>query len=420
MEHFIINGGRSLAGEIEVSGSKNALLPILAATLLTAEPCEIENAPLIQDGENTLNIIQGLGVKVVRQGKKVLIDSAGLNSFTPSAETVRKFRGSILFAGALLGRCGKVVMPYPGGDIIGSRPLDVHLEAFRALGADIGETPDHFLKIEAPRLKGAKIVLSEISVTATENALLASVLAEGETIIKLAATEPHIQDLAAFLRKMGAKIEGAGTNIIRVQGVKKLNAASHGIIPDSDEAMSLAVLAAATRSDVLIKKIEPEFLDAGLQKLKAMAVNFELGKDWLRIKKPAGLYRVSKIQSGLYPKLMTDQIPPLAVLATQASGVSLIHEWMYEGRLGYINELIKMGANAVILDPHRALIIGPTPLRGNEVNTLDVRSGMTMIIAALVAEGESILNEASHIDRGYEKIEERLQKLGADIIRKIT
>ena len=418
MEHFIIKGGRSLAGEIEVSGSKNALLPILAATLLTVEPCEIENAPLIQDGENTLNIIQGLGAKVVRQGKKVLIDSAGLNSFTPLAETVRKFRGSILFAGALLGRCGKVVMPYPGGDIIGSRPLDVHLEAFRALGSDVSETQDRLLKIEAAKLKGAKIILSEISVTATENALLASVLAEGETIIKLAATEPHVQDLAAFLGKMGAKIEGAGTNTIRVQGVKKLYGVKHAIIPDSDEAMSLAVLAAATHSDVLIKRIEPEFLDAGLQKLKAMAVNFELGNDWLQIKKPTGLYQTSKIQSGLYPKLMTDQIPPLAVLATQASGVSLIHEWMYEGRLGYISELIKMGANAVILDPHRALIIGPTPLRGSEIKALDVRSGMTLIIAALVAEGESVLNEAFHIDRGYEKIEERLQKLGADIERR--
>lgn len=419
MEHFIIKGGRPLAGEIEVSGSKNALLPILAATLLTNEPCQIDNIPLIQDGENALAILQSLGAKVFRQGRKVLIDSADVNSFAPPAEVVRKFRGSILFAGALLGRCGKVVMPYPGGDIIGSRPLDVHLEAFKSLGADISQTPDHFLKIEALRLLGAKIVFSEISVTATENTLLASVLAEGETVVKLAATEPHVQDLAAFLKKMGAKIEGAGTNVIRVQGVKKLHGAEHSIIPDSDEAMSLAVLAAATRSDVLIKKIEPDFLDAGLQKLKVMAVNFELGENWLRIKKPTGLYQASKIQSGLYPKLMTDQIPPLAVLATQSSGVSLIHEWMYEGRLGYINELIKMGANAVVLDPHRALIIGPTALRGNEVKALDVRSGMTMIITALVAEGESILNEAFHIDRGYERIEERLQKLGADIIRKI-
>ncbi|MEK7624401.1 MAG: UDP-N-acetylglucosamine 1-carboxyvinyltransferase [Patescibacteria group bacterium] len=421
MEHFVIKGGRPLAGEIEVSGSKNALLPILAATLLTTELCEIENVPLIQDGENTLNIIRDLGAKVVRQGKKVLIDSAGLNSFTPPAETVRKFRGSILFAGALLGRYGKAVMPYPGGDIIGSRPLDVHLDVFKSLGADVSETPDHLLKIEAlpaGRLKGTKIILSEISVTATENALLASVLAEGETVIKLAATEPHIQDLAVFLGKMGAKIEGAGTNTIRVQGVKKLYGAKHAIIPDSDETMSLAVLAAATHSDVLIKSINPEFLDAGLQKLKAMAVNFELGENWLHVKKPIGLYQTSKIQSGLYPKLMTDQIPPLAVLATQASGVSLIHEWMYEGRLGYINELIKMGANAVILDPHRALIIGPTPLRGSEIKALDVRSGMTLIIAALVAEGESVLNEAFHVDRGYEKIEERLQKLGADIVRK--
>ncbi|MFA5083904.1 MAG: UDP-N-acetylglucosamine 1-carboxyvinyltransferase [Candidatus Paceibacterota bacterium] len=418
MEHFLIKGGRPLAGEIEVSGSKNAFLPVLAAALLTDESCRIENIPLIQDGENALAILEGLGAKITRQGKGVLINSSGLNSFAPAAEIVRKFRGSILFAGALLGRCGKVVMPYPGGDIIGSRPLDVHLEAFRALGADISETPDHFLKIEASKLKGNKIVFSEISVTATENALLAGVLAEGETVIKMAATEPHVQDLADFLNEMGAKIEGAGTNIIRIRGVKKLHAAEHVIIPDSDEAMSLATLAAATRSDILIKKIEPEFLDSGLEKLKAMAVNFELGNDWLHIKKPIGLYQASKIQSGLYPKLMTDQIPPLAVLATQASGVSLIHEWMYEGRLGYINELIKMGANAVALDPHRALIIGPTPLRGNEVKALDVRSGMTMIIAALVAEGESTLNEAFHIDRGYEKIEERLQKLGADIVRK--
>jgi len=418
MEHFIIKGGRSLQGEIEVSGSKNAFLPILAATLLTGEVCHLENIPLIQDGENALNIIISLGAKVERHGKRVSINASGLNSFSPPAEMVRKFRGSILFAGALLGRCGKVVMPYPGGDIIGSRPLDAHLESFKALGANISETPDHFLKIESNRLKGAKIILSEISVTATENTLLASVLAEGETIIKLAATEPHIQDLIAFLIKMGAKIDGAGTNTIRVCGVKSLHGASHSIIPDSDEAMSLAVLAAATRSDILIKNIDPEFLDSGLQKLKMMAVNFETGENLVHIKKPVGSYQPSKIQSGLYPKLMTDQIPPLAVLATQASGVSLVHEWMYEGRLGYINELIKMGANAVLMDPHRALIVGPTPLRGSEVKALDVRSGMTMIIAALVAEGESILNETFHIDRGYEKIDERLQKLGADIVRK--
>lgn len=420
MEHFVIKGGRPLAGEIKVSGSKNALLPLLAATLLTNEPCLIKNFPLIQDGENALLILQNLGAKITRQKDTVSINASAVNSFQPQREVVRKFRGSVLFAGALLGRCGRVVMPYPGGDIIGSRPLDVHLEVFRTLGANISQTSDHFLKIEAPRLIGAKIVLSEISVTATENAILASVLAEGETIIKLAATEPHVQNLAAFLKKMGAQIEGAGTNTIRIQGVKKLQGVEDTVIPDSDEAMSLAVLAAATRSEVFIKNIEPDFLEAGLQKLKAMAVNFELGKNWLQIKKPLRLYQASKIQSGLYPKLMTDQIPPLAVLATQASGQSLIHEWMYEGRLGYINELIKMGANAVILDPHQVLITGPTPLRGSEVKTLDVRSGMTLIIAALVAEGESVLNETFPIDRGYQKIEERLQKLGADIVRKTT
>jgi UDP-N-acetylglucosamine 1-carboxyvinyltransferase len=420
MEHFIIKGGRPLAGEIKVSGSKNALLPLLAATLLTKKTCVIKNFPIIQDGENALLILRGLGAKITRQKNEVSINTSGVNSFQPSADIVRKFRGSILFAGALLGRTGKAVMPYPGGDIIGSRPLDVHLEVFRTLGARISETPEHFLQIETSKLIGSKIILSEISVTATENALLAGVLAEGETVIKLAATEPHVQNLADFLNKMGAKIEGAGANTIRIKGVEKLQGAEHAVIPDSDEAMSLAVLAAATRSDIFIKNIEPDFLEAGFQKLKAMAVNFELGKNWVHIKKPAGFYKSSRIQSGLYPKLTSDQIPPLAVLATQASGQSLIHEWMYENRLGYINELIKMGAKAVILDPHRATVIGPTPLRGSEVKALDVRSGMTMIVAALVAEGESILNEAFHIDRAYQKIEERLQKLSADIVRKTS
>jgi len=418
MEYFVIKGGRALSGEIEVNGSKNALLPLLAATVLTDEPCLIKNFPVIQDAENALLILQNLGAKITRRPGEILIESAGINSFQPPADIVRKFRGSVLFAGSLLGRFGQVITAYPGGDIIGSRPLDTHLEAFESLGAKVSETPEHLLKIEIPKLVGTKIVLSEISVTATENAILASVLAEGKTIIKLAATEPHIQCLADFLNKMGAQIEGAGTNTIQIKGVKKLRGAEQMVIPDSDEALSLAVLAAATRSDVLIKNIEPDFLEAGFQKLKMMAVNFEVGQNWLQIKKPLGLYRASKIQAGFYPKLMSDQLPPLAVLATQASGNSLIHEWMYEGRLGYIQELIKMGANAVILDPHRALVVGPTPLRGAEIKALDIRSGMTMIIAALVANGESILNEAYHLDRGYQKIEERLQKLGADIVRK--
>lgn len=406
-------------GEIEVSGSKNGLLPILAATLLTTEPCRIENMPLIQDGKNAIAILAGLGAKTDFPEEKIItVQTANLDSFAPPPELVRKFRGSILFAGALLGRCQKAIMPPPGGDIIGNRPLNAHFAVFRALGAKIEETTDHFLKIEASKLKGTKITLPEISVTATENALLASVLAEGETLIKLAATEPHIQDLAAFLNKLGARIEGAGTNIIRVKGVKKLNGGRHRLIPDSDEALNLAALAAATRSEILIKNIEPDFLDAGLEQLKAMAVNLEIGANSLKIKKPAAIYRAAKIQSGFYPKLLSDQVPPLAVLATQASGVSLIHEWMYEGRLGYINELVKMGANAVLLDPHRALIIGPTPLRGGEVKSLDVRAGMTLLIAALTAEGESTLNEIEHLDRGFENIEGRLRKLGANIVRK--
>jgi len=418
---FIIRGGKPLEGEIRVSGSKNAALPIIAATILARGRCVLTRVPAIRDVENVLDILKSLGARILRSGDKVEIDTAGICDSAPRPDLVRKLRGSVLLSGALVSRFGKVKMPYPGGDAIGARSLDVHLDGLRALGAVVSETPDHFLVIEAPNgLRGAKIVLRESSVTATENILLASVFASGTTTIKLAATEPHVQDLVHFLQKLGARIEGAGTHTITVHGAEFSHNAeiAHELIPDSDEAMSFAVLAASTRSDLTIKGVEPEYIEAGLLQLEEMGVNFDVAGDILHIKKPTALYRATKIQSGLYPKLMSDQVPPFAVLATQANGTSLIHEWMYEGRISnYVNELIKMGANAMLLDPHRAIVIGPTPLRGKEVKALDIRSGITTVIAALVAEGESILHEVFHLERGYERIEERLRSIGADIQR---
>jgi UDP-N-acetylglucosamine 1-carboxyvinyltransferase len=420
-EAFIIRGGKTLGGEISIKGSKNATLAILAASLLSEGKVTLRNVPKIGDVAAVLDIMRGLGSQLEQRDDTVLIDNSGLSGGEPNPELVRKIRGSVTLMGALLARFRKVKMPYPGGDVIGARSLDTHFDALRLLGAVMNESTNHLIGIEAPKgLCGAKIVLTESSVTATENTMLASSLAEGKTTIKLAATEPHVQDLAAFLKKLGIKVEGAGTHTIEIEGSEASRLAKeveHEVIPDSDEAMNLAVLAAATRSDVFIKGVNADFLEDGLLKLGLMGVNFEPGNDFLHIKKPTGLYRAAKIQAGLYPKLMSDQLPPFAVLATQAQGTSLIHEWMYEGRLGYINELIKMGANAVIMDPHRALIVGPTPLHGAELRSLDIRSGMTTIIAGLVAEGETIINEAGIIDRGYERIEERLRMLGAEIKR---
>lgn len=420
---FLIRGGKALSGEIKISGSKNAALPVLAATILAAGNVMLRRVPEIRDVENVIGILRGLGAKVNRDGEILDINSATIDNVNLQPDLVRKLRGSVLFAGAMLAKFGEVKMPYPGGDVIGARSIDVHLDSLRALGAEVSESQDHFLTITAPNgLRGAKIVLQESSVTATENALLASAFAKGYTIIKLAAAEPHVQDLARFLKKLGVGISGAGTSNIIVRPLPR-NARPklpilHTIIPDTDEAMSCAVLAASTRSDIIIKRVNPDYMEAGIQMLQKMKVNLEVLRTAIRIKKPIDMYRAAKIQSGLYPKLMSDQIPPFAVLATQAYGTSLIHEWMYEGRLSnYINELAKMGANVMILDPHRAIVIGPTPLRGHDVKAVDIRTGMTAIIAALVAEGESILHEAFHVDRGYEKIEERLRAVGADIQR---
>ena len=422
---FVIHGGKELSGEIKIHGSKNATLPILAASLLNQGTTRLRNCAMIQDVFKLADIMRAMGASVVidEPAHEITVDASGvklLESNEAVDALVRKLRGSVLLIGSLLARFGSLRIAMPGGDAIGARPLDPLFNGLRNLGVELEQKGDE-QELRAPSaMHGAKIVLKETSVIATETLLIAACGAMGQTTIKLAATEPHVQDVGGFLRKLGVVIDGLGTSTISVQGVSATaikKDVEYIVIPDSDEAMNLAVLCAATRSEVLISQINPDFIEAGILQMQTMGVNIEVGDTWIKLHKPADAYQAAKIQCGLYPKLMSDQVPPFAVLATQAQGVSMIQEWMYEGRLGYVNELIKMGANAIIMDPHRALIVGPTALAGAQLKSLDIRAGMTMIIAGLVAPGETVISDAHIIDRGFEHIDERLRAVGADIKR---
>jgi len=415
MSKFIINGNKPLEGEIRVAGSKNAVLPLIAATLLTGEECVLNNVPNINDVDVMIEIIKDLGVKVSYKDKQIRINAAGLSKHNPKPELASKLRASVLLLGALIGRLRKVSFPPPGGDRIGLRSIDAHLHGLSDLGVKIAHS--EFIEAEAPRLIGHKIVLEETSVTATENLLLAAVTAEGKTVIKLAAMEPHVNQLTEFLNLMGAKISGGGTPTLVIEGVKSLHGAEITVIPDSNEAASLITLAAAAKGDVKVMQLNPDFLDDYLLKLKQMKVNFEVGEDFVHVMPPTESYQATKIQCGLYPKLPSDDIPTLAVLATQAEGETSIYEWLYENRLGYVTGLNKMGAKAEILDPHRIKITGPTPLKGDMMAINDIRMGMTLVVAALIAEGQSVITDIYHIDRGYENLDARLNNLGADVSR---
>ena len=415
MAKYIITGGKKLSGEIVVSGSKNALFPLFAAALLTEDECRFTNVPEIMDKRIMIDLIKDLGAGVIVFDHEVTITAANLTKTEPDSSLTPKLRGSILLLGALLARKKKVTMTFPGGDLIGKRPIDSHLRAFEQLGAKV--VANGSIEITAPNLIGSKIVLEESSVTATENIILASVLASGQTIIKLAAMEPHVQQLCEFLNLMGAKISGIGTTTITIEGVSKLHGAEIALIPDSNEAASLITLAAATKGDIVVRNLNPDFLDDFLLQLKKMNVNFEVGKDFVHVLAPLSNYSAAKIQCGLYPKLASDDLPPLAVLATQADGQSLLYEWLYENRLGYIDQLKKMGATAEIIDTHQVRIAGPTALNSAKIESFDLRMGITLVIASLLAQGQSEIGGVEHIDRGYENLEARLQKLGADIKR---
>jgi UDP-N-acetylglucosamine 1-carboxyvinyltransferase len=417
MSKFIIEGGYSLRGEVKVSGSKNAALPILASTLLTAETCTINNVPNIQDIRTLIAILESLGSKISwSENGQLVVDNSAVDGRDPDFNLVKKIRASVLISGPLFTRFGKVKVTHPGGCHIGARPIDVHLRALSALGAKI-TTEDQFYSMEASAVVGTKVVLDEMSVTATENLIMAAVLAKGITEIRLAATEPHVTNLIECLNLMGAKISGVDSHVITIEGVNGLHGANLRIVPDYIEAGTLAIAAAITHGDIVIDGYVEDHLDIFTNKLRDANVQFQLlPNNKIHISKSTTIKPVD-IRTDIYPGFPTDLQAPFAVLMTQANGNSKIFETMYDGRLNYLNELAKMGSAATVLDSHRAVIIGPSVLYGKEIDSLDIRAGATLILAALTANGQSVINHAEIIDRGYEQIDDKLRQLGARISR---
>jgi len=415
-DKFVINGGKPLEGEIEVRGSKNAAGPALIACLLTEEECVVDNVPFIEDILNILDVLKSVGVKVEKTGEEtVKIKAENIDLEKMDFDKVSKTRISVLFFGALLNRSKKFKITPPGGDRIGLRPISVQLKALEKLGAKI-EKDDDLYEVSYEKLVGKEVVLQEFSVTATETVMLAAVFAEGKTIIKGAAAEPHVQDLGDMLLKMGAKIEGLGTHTIKIEGVKKLNGCNHSVIPDPIEAGTFIVLSALTPGKVKVTGVDLSHLDLFLAKLEEMGVEIERGEDYVVVSHSPKLNAV-KVQALPYPGFPTDLLPIIIPLLITAEGKSLIHDPLYENRFNYVQQLRKMGADIDIVDPHRTFVFGPTKLSGSTVDSWDIRAGACLVIAALVAKGKTTIENVFQIDRGYEKIEERLQKLGADIKR---
>lgn len=416
-----VEGGGRLSGEIRISGAKNAATPILAATLLTSDECIINNVPEITDVDKMLELLRELGATVTQDGHTVRVKAGSIKPKSLSLKLIKAMRSSLLLFGPLLARLGQVELPEPGGCFIGNRPLDAHLMAFSQLGVETQveqrEAEGNIYKLSAKSLQGAHVVLPEFSVTATENLLMLAVLTPGITVIDIAAAEPHVQDLCNFLVKMGAKISGIGTHHLVIDGVKSLSGVTHSLISDTTEAGTWAVLGAVCKGTLSIGPVNPEYLDIVLLKLREVGVDFEVRGDNLIVHASRQLRPFVKLQALPYPGFPTELQAPFSVLATQANGASLIQDPLYEGRLNHISELVKMGANAVIADPHRVVITGPTPLYGREIRSFDLRAGATLVIAALIAEGTTTITDAEIIDRGYEHVAERLQAIGAQVKR---
>lgn len=417
MEYFEIQGGKRLSGEIDVRGSKNATTPILAAALLTKEECIISNIPLIEDVFTMLKILESIGVEVKWLGeRKISLRAEKLDLGKMDFAFMKKIRSSILLFGPLSARFNKFRIAHPGGCVIGNRPVGTHFDALAKMGVEIKQD-GKFYNVNSSKKKPAKVVLAESSVTATENTMMLAASLPGKTIIKIAAMEPHVEDLGKFLVKLGAKIKGLGTHTLEIIGSQNLQGAQHEVIYDANEAATFLIMGVAAGSRIKIKNAQEDHLDIILEKLREFGANFKIGKNYIEVIPAKKIKAVSKIDARIYPGIPTDVQAPFAVLATQAEGKTLIHDTLFEGRFNYIQEINKMGAKAEILNPHQAVIEGPTKLKGTTIQSFDLRAGAALIIAALVAEGKTIINDIYQVDRGYEKIEERLQKLGADIKR---
>lgn len=417
MEVFEIEGGKRLKGEISVSGSKNATTPILAATLLTKETCVLANLPLIEDVFCMLEILQSMGAKVEWRGKRtVAITAKDIDPTKIDAFVMKKIRSSILLLGPLAARFDFFSFYHPGGCVIGARPVGTHFDALQKLGVKISSRGKKYV-VDASGRKAARIVLQEMSVTATENAMMLAAGIPEKTIIKIAATEPHVEDLGKFLVTMGAKIRGLGTHTLEIEGSKMLCGGKHTIIPDANEAATFLILGAATGSTLTVKNAREEHLDLVLEKMREYGVRFLVEKNRITVLPAKKLRAVAKIDTRTYPGVPTDVQAPFGVLATQADGETLIHDSLFEGRFNYVPELLKMGAQATVLNPHQVVVHGKTDLHGTVIKSYDLRAGAALIIAALCANGKTIIEDIYQVDRGYERIEERLQKIGARIRR---
>ncbi|MCX6721285.1 MAG: UDP-N-acetylglucosamine 1-carboxyvinyltransferase [Candidatus Staskawiczbacteria bacterium] len=384
--------------------------------MLTQDECIIDNVPFIEDILNILDILKSMGVEVEKTGtESVKIKAEKVEPEKMDFEKVSKTRISVLFFGALLNRSKKFKIPPPGGDRIGLRPISVQLNALEKMGAKINRK-EGIYEVSCEKLLGKEIVLEEFSVTATEAVLMAGCLAEGKTIIKGAAAEPHVQDLGEMLLKMGAKIEGLGTHTIKIEGVEKLHGCSHSVIPDPIEAGTFIIIGAIAPGKIKVTGVDLTHLDLFLAKLEEMGVNLEKGRDYVIVSHSSNL-NSAKVQALPYPGFPTDLLPIIIPLLILAQGKSLVHDPLYENRFNYIQELKKMGADIEMVDPHRTFVFGPTKLSGANIDSWDIRAGACLVMAALMAEGKTTIENAFQIDRGYEKIEERLQKIGADIKR---
>jgi UDP-N-acetylglucosamine 1-carboxyvinyltransferase len=420
-ESFVIEGGRPLHGRVRASGNKNGVLPILAACLLTDEPVQLANVPRIRDVDTMASLLRNLGADVDWTGDNELRVHAQDVGHEVDEHLASRIRASFLLAGPLLARQGRVSVPPPGGDVIGRRRLDPHIHAFAELGAsvDIGERYEI-----SGRLKGAHIHLDEASVMGTENAVMAAALAPGKTMISNAASEPHVQDLCRFLVSLGAKIDGIGSNVLHVTGVERLFGGEHSIGPEHIEVGSFIGMAAVTGGDVTIEGITPDDMWPVLPVFRRLGIEVEQGDDWVRV--PPGQQleikddlggAIPKVEDGPWPQFPADLTSIAVVVATQAKGTVLIFEKMFESRLFFVDKLVSMGARIILCDPHRVVITGPAPLYGQRMSSPDIRAGMAMVIAALCAEGTSTIGDAYQIDKGYERIDERLRGLGAQIQR---
>lgn len=417
MAKFLIEGGRHLRGSIDVEANKNAVLPMMAACLLTDDDCFLENVPDIADVATMGAILREMGATVEPAGDhRLCINCSGIRSDRPPERLVERMRASIVLMGPLLARFGRATMRHPGGDAIGTRSIGTHVHAFQRMGAHIEQRANCYSGTLDANAGDCRIFLDEASVTATENAMLLAAARRGRTTIRNAASEPHIENLGAMLRSMGASVEGTGSNVVHIEGRPDLHGARAEVWPDHIEAGTFAALAAASRGDVVIRNVVQDHLEMVLTIMERMRVDFTLDGNSMHVR-PSELRAIPKIQTGVWPAFPTDLASIFIVLATQAEGMSIVHDWMYEGRMFFVDRLVQMGARIVLADPHRAVISGPCPLTGGVLPSPDIRAGIALVMAALIANGHSEIEHIELIDRGYERIDERLRSLGACIER---